>query len=265
MKLAIIQARMSSSRLPGKVLKPILGRPMLAHHLERLQRGKHIDKLLVATSQEADDTPIANLCLDLGVDCFRGSLEDVLDRFYHAALPYLPDTVVRLTGDCPLADPEIIDRAIEYFNAHECDYISNTLDRTFPIGLDVEVFRFESLQKAWQEATLPSEREHVTPFLYNHPDRFTIGQMTTTPDMSTHRWTVDEPEDFEFVSAVYEALYARNPHFGADAILTLLEERPELLKINYHIKHGEGYEKSLRADKAFARRAYNKCTVHDRQ
>ena len=248
MTLAILQARVSSSRLPGKVLKPILRRPMLELQLERVMRAVRIDRLVVATNAEVSDDPIADLCRKIGVAVFRGNLNDVLDRFYLAAKPYCPDVIVRLTGDCPLADPAVIDYAIEYFLAHDLDYVSNCVERTYPIGLDVEVFRFICLEKSWREARLPSEREHVTPFIKNHPEWFSIGHIKSPVDLSHHRWTVDEPQDFAFVRAVYEALYPRNPRFTTDDILDFLSDHPEITMLNYHIVHGAGYEKSLRED-----------------
>lgn len=254
MILAILQARVSSTRLPGKVLKPILGRPMLEMHLERLARSTKIDKLVVATSDRSDDAPIAELCDKLGVACFRGRLSDVLDRYYRAAQAYHPEIVVRLTGDCPLADPAAIDAGIDYFQKNNFDYVSNCVERTFPIGLDFEVFGYACLESAWREAILPSEREHVTPFIKNHPERFAIGHFSGPVDLSHHRWTVDEPEDFAFVTAVYKALYDHNPRFTTDDILALLEKNPDLMRINYHIEHGEGYRKSLREDQTFLAR-----------
>jgi spore coat polysaccharide biosynthesis protein SpsF len=250
MIIAVLQARVSSSRLPGKVLKPILGIPMLGRHLERLQRVKLFDRLIVATSTEASDTPVVRLCDKLGVDCYRGSLNDVLDRYYHALEPHHPDIVVRLTGDCPLTDPGVIDECIGFFLNHKFDYVSNCMKRTFPIGLDTEVFRFEALRQAWREARLPSEREHVTPFIKSHPERFRIGHFLNDIDLSHHRWTVDEPEDFKFVKAVYEKLYPLNARFSMHDILHLLKRHPELMEINYHIVHGKGYLKSLEEDKA---------------
>ena len=248
MTLAILQARVSSSRLPGKVLKPILGRPMLELQLERVMRAARIDRLVVATSVEASDDPIVESCRKTGVAVFRGNLTDVLDRYYHAAAPYRPDTIVRLTGDCPLADPAVIDYAIEYFLTHDLDYVGNCVERTYPIGLDVEVFRFVCLEKSWREARLPSEREHVTPFIKNHPEWFSLGHIKSPVDLSHHRWTVDEPQDFAFVTAVYEALYPHNPRFTTDDILAYLSVHPEIMMLNYHIVHGAGYEKSLRED-----------------
>ncbi len=224
---------------------------MLEMHLERLARSAMIEKLIVATSDRPDDTPIAELCAKLDLACFRGSLSDVLDRYYRAARRFNPETVVRLTGDCPLADPAVIDAGINYFLKNNFDYVSNCVERSFPIGLDFEVFRFGCLETAWREAVLPSEREHVTPFIKNHPERFAVGHYTSPVDLSHHRWTVDEPDDFAFVTAVYEALYGDNSRFTTEDILTLLEEKPELMQLNYHIEHGEGYRKSLREDQAF--------------
>lgn len=245
--LAILQARMSSARLPGKVLKPLLGEPMLARQIERLKRCKLIGRIIVATSSSADDDAIERLCSKIGVDCFRGSLDDVLDRFYRAANLYHPAHVVRLTGDCPLADPELIDAVIRFYRKGRFDYVSNALEPTFPDGLDVEVFRGECLAEAWAEARLPSEREHVTPFIYNNPKRFRIGSFTNEIDYSRLRWTVDEPEDFQVVERIYAALYPANPEFSSGEIMKLIERSPDILS-NSNYKRNEGYAKSLRQD-----------------
>ncbi len=248
---AILQARISSSRLPGKVLKPIMGKPMLQLQIERLACSEKIDQLVVATSIEQEDNPIEDLCDELGIDCFRGSLRDVLDRFYNAARQYCPDTIVRLTGDCPLADPEVIDRGIMFYEENSYDYVSNSVKRTYPIGLDMEVFSSKNLKEAWKNAVLPSEREHVTSYLRNHPEIYTVGQFYHDNDLSQHRWTVDESDDFKFVSRVFENLYPTNPRFRTNDILDLLVLKPELMAINYSITHGEGYQKSLREDAEF--------------
>lgn len=224
---------------------------MLQLQLERLALCRRIDQLVVATSVEPGDDPIISLCEKTGVDTFRGSLADVLDRFYQAARKYQPDVVVRLTGDCPLTDPELIDAGIGLFLAKSFDCLSNCDPRTYPIGLDFEVFSVAALERAWADAVLPSEREHVTPFMRNHPELFSIGRMTQDEDLSHHRWTVDEPADFEFVSRIYEALYPDNPGFSTKDVLALLEQRPELTHINYQIVHGAGYLKSLEADARF--------------
>jgi spore coat polysaccharide biosynthesis protein SpsF len=247
--LAVLQARTTSSRLPGKVLKPILGVPMLARQIERIRLSREIDKLIVATSDEPSDDSVAELCATLGVTCFRGSLNDVLDRFYRAAAPLSPEYVVRLTGDCPLADPDVIDAAIRVCRPGDFDYVTNALDGRYPDGLDVEVFRFECLQQAHLEAQLPSQREHVTPFINRQPDRFKIGHLRSEVDLSMLRWTVDEPEDFRLITLIYEALYPINPAFRMRDVLLLLEEHPEWKSMNAFHKRNAGYERSLERDR----------------
>lgn len=243
--IAILQARVSSSRLPGKVLRPILGRPMLARQLERLRRSRRIEKLLVATSDDPSDQPIAELCAAEAVACVRGSLHDVLDRYYQAAKPLAPAHVVRLTGDCPLTDPELIDAVVEFHLRGGYDFTSNAIEPSFPDGLDVAVFRYRLLEHAWQGATLASEREHVTLFMRRQPERFRIGAYKGSPDRSQMRWTVDEPADLAFVTAVYERLYPGKPDFGSGDIYQLLEREPELLLLNRGIGRNEGLQRSL--------------------
>ena len=249
MIVAVLQARASSSRLPGKVLKPLLGRPMLARQLERVARSARIDKLLLATSDHASDQPVADLAREAGVAAFRGSLDDVLDRFYQAVLPHRPDHVVRLTGDCPLSDPSLIDDIVAAHLEGGYDYTSNALEPTYPDGLDVEVFRFKCLEEAWREAQLPSQREHVTPFINRQPSRYNIFHYKGEPDLSALRWTVDEPADFELVRTVYETLFPSNPRFPTRDILELLEKRPELKDMNTLHRRNEGYVKSVEAEK----------------
>lgn len=245
---AILQARMSSTRLPGKVLRTVLGRPLLALQLERVRRSLRIERLIVATSDRDEDAPVAGLAAAEGVDCFRGSLDDVLDRFYRAALPSKPQYVVRLTGDCPLADPAIIDSVIELCERGGYDYASNALRPTFPDGLDVEVVRFRCLEEAWREARLPSEREHVLPFVHRRPDRYKIGILQNDVDLSRLRWTVDEPEDLELVTRIYEALYAGNPAFSTADVLRLIEREPALAEINSRHVRNAGSLSSARKD-----------------
>ncbi len=246
--LAILQARMSSSRLPGKVLKKILGKPMLQHQLERLFKSQAIEKLVVATSTGKEDDPIEILCLKMGIDCFRGDLEDVLDRFYKAAKPYTPENVVRLTGDCPLCDPEKIDELIEFFMAEPCDYASNCEIPQLPDGLDAEIFTLNALKEAWENATLSSEREHVTLYIKNNKDRYRVKSFLYDQDLSHMRWTVDEPEDFTFVNKIYKALYPHKPNFKTHDILDLLEAHPHLNQINTQFIRNDGLIKSLRND-----------------
>ncbi len=232
MILGVLQARASSSRLPGKVLRPILGESMLVRQIERISRAKRLDRLLVATSQEPSDDPIAMLCERTGVEVYRGSLPDVLDRYYQAARLHHPAHVVRMTGDCPLIDPEIIDQVISTHLVENNDYTSNTLRRTFPDGLDVEVFRFSLLARTWKEAGPGYDREHVTPYMYRECASGRMGYVMQDNDYSAYRWTVDTAEDFEFVTRVYAELYPTKPEFVSGDVMTLLERHPELMAIN---------------------------------
>lgn len=245
--VAILQARMSSSRLPSKVLMPILGKPMLAQQILRLQRAKNINQLIVATSNDDQDKAIAELCQQLEINCFTGSLDNVLDRFYHAAKSAQADIVVRLTGDCPLADPEVIDSAIELHLTEKSDYTSNCEQPTYPDGFDVEVFNFTELESAWQQATKPSELEHVTPYIRNKP-LIKKSQLTSAIDYSHYRLTVDEAKDFQLVEQIYQMLSPQGQYFTSEQIFQLLSEKPELSVINQDIIRNEGYLKSLAQD-----------------
>lgn len=248
--LTLLQARTSSSRLPGKVLRPLLGVPMILRQIERVRRASRVDRLVLVTSSDPSDDALAGVCADQGVDCYRGSLNDVLDRFYQAASHYGAANLVRLTGDCPLTDPVVIDETIDAFLQGGYDYLSNALHPSFPDGLDVEVCRFETLATAWREAILPSQREHVMPFIYQHPERFRIGHHRYEQDLSHLRWTVDEPADFAFVEAVYERLYPVKPDFGMRQVLALLEQEPQLLDLNRRIPRNEGFVLSQSQDGA---------------
>lgn len=245
MILAILQARLSSSRLPGKVLKPIMNKPMLAYQLERLARCKNIDLLIVATSDHPEDLAIADLCQELSVPCFHGPLEDVLARFYLAAENYQPTHIVRLTGDCPLADPELIDDLISYHVQGGYDYSSNCHVHTFPDGLDAEILTYQSLKTIYQQAQTPAEHEHVTYYVHQHKADFNIGLLSRTPSLAHLRWTVDEPADFELVKHIYERLYPLNPNFSTNDILSLIEREPELATLNTHHQRNEGLARSL--------------------
>jgi len=252
MILAILQARVSSTRLPGKVLKPIPGMPMLLRQIERVKQAKLIEQLLVATSDDKSDDPIEQLCRENDIACFRGSLDDVLDRFYQAAKPYQPDHIVRLTGDCPLIDPQLIDEVVVFCLSGDYDYVSNAFEPTYPDGLDVEVFRFPCLQQAWEEAELPSEREHVTLFINQQPERYKIGSFKNDIlDLSYLRWTVDEPADFELIKEIYEALYPYNPVFTTKEILNFLDQNPNLKSINTQFQRNEGLQKSRGKDLSY--------------
>lgn len=251
--LIILQARMSSSRLPNKVLMPILGKPMLAHQIARLAKIKTPYKLIIATSKQKSDDAIAILCEQLSISCFRGSLDDVLARYYHAAIEHNNDkkikNIVRLTGDCPLIDSDIIDNVIELFLTTKVDYCSNCVPATFPDGLDVEVFSLAALEKAYLLAKKPSEREHVTPFIRNNPELFTTSNFSHTHDLSHYRWTVDEAIDFKLVNKIYQALYENTPLFKLNDILQLIQQQPQLARMNQNITRNEGLLQSELADK----------------
>lgn len=235
--VAIVQARMGATRLFGKPLKEVLGRPLLDYQIERLKRCQSLDQIVIATTDKKQDNPIADLSKQLGVGLFRGSEEDVLDRYFKAAQNFSANAVVRITGDCPLADPYLIDQIVKEFqNKQPCDYLSNALDRTFPRGMDVEVFSFQALEKAAREAKKPEEREHVTPYLYRHPEMFKSENFVSNEDNSKYRLTVDTAEDFELISKLIEILYPKNPQFSLDDILKLLKKNPELAAINAHVE-----------------------------
>ena len=222
MNLAILQARMSSSRLPGKVLAPVLGMPMIGRQLERLARARRIDQLLVATSTDPSDDPLAAYVESLGLPVCRGSLSDVLDRFRQAA-DLFPGAraVIRLTADGPLTDPSLIDRVIDRHFDVDADWTSAGLVRTFPHGLDVEAIRPSALREAAERAVDPYEREHVTPYINRRPETYRLVSVTRTPSLAHLRWTVDLPADLAFVRGVYASLYPTDPAFTSDAIVAL--------------------------------------------
>lgn len=249
MILAILQARTSSSRLPGKVIKEILGKPMIIRQIERILKSEKIGKLILATSTDSSDDALEEICKINSTECFRGDLNDVLKRFYFAADKYKPENVVRLTGDCPVIDPEIIDKTINYHISERFDYTTNALEPTFPDGLDVEIMKFSVLKQAFENAELTSQREHVTPYIYNNPDKFKIGILKNTEDLSNLRWTVDEKEDYDFITKIYDGLYRNKPDFNMNDIINFMESNSDLCKYNSKFKRNEGYEKSLKSDK----------------
>lgn len=230
--VAVLQARMSSTRLPGKVLKPLHGKPMLERQIERLRRSTWIDALVVATSDHPSDDPIVELCRSIGVDSYRGDLYDVLDRYHGAAHAFSADHVIRLTADCPLADWGVIDSVIEAHLAGSHSYTSNAGPHTYPDGLDTEAMTIEALDTAWTEADREDQREHVTTYIRERPERFDIGHVEASQDYSGMRWTVDTPEDLEFVRRVYDELFPTAAAFTWTDVLSLLERIPELSAIN---------------------------------
>lgn len=236
--VAIVQARMGSTRLPGKALREIGGETMLAQVARRALRSELIDDVVVATTLNPADDAIIEECSRLGLQYFRGSEGDLLDRYCRAAEAFDADPVVRITSDCPLIDPEVIDKVIRAFLSVCPDYASNTLVCTYPRGLDLEVFKAAALKKAWEKASKPHERTHVTPYIYQHPESFSLLPVTGTADYSRLRWTVDTREDLEFVRAVYDnmASMGRGGEFSWSDVISLLESRPDLANINSHIR-----------------------------
>ena len=235
--VAIVQARMTSTRLPGKVLLPILGRPMLAYEIERLRKTRGVDRIVLATTVNSTDDAVAEFCAAQGLDCHRGSEHDVLARYYEAAVKFDARVVVRATADCPLIDPDVVARVLDEFaSADGCDYASNMLTPTFPYGMAAEVFTFAALKEAFVNAREPAEREHVTPYIYWHPERFRMRSVTMSPDLSGHRWTVDTPEDFALVNRILTALYPVKPDFRIADLLALVQANPEWESVNRHVR-----------------------------
>ncbi len=249
-KLAIIiQARMGSTRLPNKVLAEIEGKPMLWHTINRLKFSKTSPDIIIATTDAEKDKKIVELAKNLNLQYFAGSIHDVLDRYYQTALHFNIEIIARITSDCPLIDPYVFDKVVKEFLNGNYDYICNTNPPTFPDGLDVEIFTFEALEKAWKEARLTSEREHVTAYIYKNPNLFQLGNVSNDIDYSYLRWTVDEKEDLKFVREIYKHLYQQKKIFLMDDILKLLKEKPRLMEINSKFSRNEGYIKSLQKDR----------------
>lgn len=246
-KIAIIQARMGSSRLPGKVLMDIAGKPMLWHVVNRVKHAKKLDDVVVATTTLKEDKKILDWASSIGIKSYAGSEKDVLDRYYQAAKKYEADIVVRITADCPLIDPKVIDEIVGFFLNNDFDYASNTIKPTYPDGLDTEVFSFNSLQKAWEEAKLASEREHVTPYIKKNDNLFKTKNFENNVDFSDMRWTVDEKCDLEFIREIYGRLYKNNRIFFMEDVVNLLKKYPEMI-INKGIVRDEGYLKSIKQD-----------------
>ncbi len=235
--VTIVQARMGSSRLPGKVFFPILGEPLLLRMIERVNNSILKGKVVVATTTNAMDNAIYDLCANKKINVFRGSEEDLLDRHYQAAKEYKADVVLKIPSDCPLICPTIIDQVISYFMNHinEFDYVSNLHPETFPYGNDVEVMTFDALEKAWFQAKRKPEREHTTPYLWENPDQFRIGNVEWESGKNfskSHRWTIDFAEDYQFIKEVFEALYLRNSNFSFNDIISFVEVNPNVASIN---------------------------------
>lgn len=235
--VASIEARMTSSRLPGKVLLPIMGKPMLELLVERLKKSKLLDEIVVATTTNKTDDPIEQLSRNLGVGCFRGSEDDVLCRVIGAAHAYKTDVIVEITGDCPLIDPRTLDKVIEAYHSRNVDYVSNVLERTYPRGMETQVFSTAVLEKVAKLTQDPIDHEHVSLYVYEHPEIFRLYNVRS--DLPEEFWdirlTVDTQEDFQLIRTIYETLYPENPDFSLYDIIDLLKNRRELLEINRNI------------------------------
>ena len=233
--VAIIQARMGSTRLPGKVLQDIEDETMLARVVQRVRRATLINELLIATTDNPVDDTIVKECRKCSVPVFRGDENDVLDRYFRATQLTKAEAIVRITSDCPLIDPEVTDKTVRTFLDEKPDYASNCMVRTYPRGLDTEVIAVKALERAWRVASKPYERAHVTPYIFEHPKEFKLVSVTGADDFSGHRWTVDTPEDLAFVRAIYSRLKGQENFRGPD-VLKLLENEPELLEINRSVE-----------------------------
>lgn len=246
----IIQARVGSSRLPGKVLLEVMGKTILEYVIERVRESKKLEQVIVATTNKKKDKPISDLAKKLKVDLYRGSENDVLDRYYQAAKKFQLEHIVRITADCPLIDSKVIDNVVDYYFDSGADYSSNTLEETFPDGQDVEVFSLESLKEAWQNAELLSEREHVTSYIIKNKDSFKLTSFKNSTNLSLKRWTLDEKEDFVLIKSVIENLYPSNPGFRMDDILFFLRNNPQIDQVNRFIMRNQGYQESRQKEKS---------------
>lgn len=249
--LALLMARMSSSRFPGKALRPILGRPMIGLQLERLRRAKCFDALILATSTDPSDDSLAAFAESAGLPCFRGALDDVADRIYRASKPHAPRHVLRIGADCPFLDGDHLGALVGLHLAENNDWTNTYFEESWPDGMDAEIYSFPCLERVWREAKLPSEREHVAPFIENRRGEFRIDVLRAPQDYSHLRWTVDHPEDYEMARRVFEELYPANPNFGFRDILDFFARHPEVAALNRHFARNEGRIRSRRADEAF--------------
>ena len=264
--VVVVQARTASTRLPGKVLMPLARRPLLYRMLERVLAARTPAAVVVATTVDSQDDAVAAVAVEAGVACVRGHPTDLLDRHYAAAIASGADVVVKVPSDCPLIDPTVIDRVIRHYTAHaeRADFVSNLHPPTYPDGNDVEVIPFGVLDTAWREAAAAHEREHTTPFIWERPERFRIDNLTWESGLdysSTHRWTIDYIEDYQFLAAVYEALWTeRRPIFSLSDVLSLLDARPDIAALNA-CHAGKGWYRDHLAA-AFAARHDQRGPVH---
>lgn len=236
--IASIEARMTSSRLPGKVLLPILGKPALARMVERVKKSKYIDSIIIATTINTQDDPIVKLAQEMGVNYYRGSENDVLGRVLEGARSIKADIIVELTGDCPFADPALIDRGIEEFFSREVDYASNTIEPTFPNGFDVQVFPTDILARVDKETNDPIDRVHVSYYIYMHPEKFRVYNWVADENNSGAdlRVTLDETADYELIQKIFESLSQINENFSASDVVQFLRKSPDLVEINKYVR-----------------------------
>ena len=246
--IVIIQARMGSTRLPGKVLLPLGGKPAIQHVIERAKLTPCISQVIIATSTLPIDDPLAQLCDSIDVPVFRGSENDVLDRYYQAAILYKADVIMRITGDCPLIDPVESGKVIEKFFETGVDYVSNTNPPMLPDGLDTEIFSIAALNKAWKNARKKPEREHATLYIYSNQSEFKIGSVLYQEDLSRYRFTLDEADDYVFLQEVFTILKKKGQFGYLNENIQILKENPDILKINNHIQRNEGLAISLHED-----------------
>ncbi|HDT6579571.1 TPA: glycosyltransferase family protein [Bacillus cereus] len=235
---AIIQARMDSSRFPGKILKKVLGKTLLEYQIERIKESKIINEIIIATTTKESDNQIVQLCQQLLVPYYRGPEEDVLSRYYEAATEFNIDVIVRLTSDCPIIDPNVINKVVGHYleNRNQYDYVSNTLKRTYPRGMDTEVMSYKALKRAYEESGELMYREHVTTYIYNHPNQFKLWNISNCKDESKHRWTVDTVEDFELIEKIISTLYPEDNFFHMSDVLNVINKNPTWFDINSHIE-----------------------------
>ena len=251
MIVGIIQARMGSTRLPGKIMRDVCGKPMLEMMIERVRRSKTLEKIVIATSTNKEDDIIVEFCNKMNVDFYRGSENDLIARYKGASDMFGVDVVVRLTSDTPIMDSYVIDKVVDVYVKNDYDFVSNCypMPRTYPDGMNVEVFSAKILDEAFKESKKPSEREHVTFFMWMNTERYKIFRVDYDRDVSMYRFNLDYPEDYTVLKSIFEGLYPKNPMFTMEDAIKWLDENPDVFKINSHIKPGSGFYRSLDSDK----------------
>ena len=244
----MIQARTGSRRLPRKVLAKIAGKPMIWHVINRIQKTKGVEQIILLTTNKKEDEILLNIAKDSGILGFAGSEQNVLERYYECAIKFDADPIIRITGDCPLIDPKIVQDMIKFYQMHNYDYITNTLPPTYPDGLDVEVFSFHVLKKTFFNAKLKSDLEHVTSYIRRNNKKFNVFNYTTVHDLSAYRWTVDEKNDLLFVRKIFTKMKPKKV-FGMDSVLNIISKNPNIIMINSNIIRNEGYNFSRKKNK----------------